>query len=66
MIKRDPPFHFDVACDGCSDGEVRVVAIRFRTMVQEIKELGWTIRMSKEDELEHFCPDCSEERGYAR
>lgn len=58
MIERDPPFYFDVSCDTCSTGEMRIEANDFMEVVRDIKETGWTILKNANGEWEHRCPDC--------
>lgn len=62
MIERDPPFFWDVSCDGCAHGEERIStddADSFRDVVDEIKERGWRVSLIS-GEWRHFCPDCAE------
>lgn len=60
MIQKDPPFFWEVSCDGCSAGEERIDmddAPTFQDVVKEIKERDWVVRKNGR-EWEHLCPEC--------
>lgn len=64
MIERDPPFYWDVSCDGCSSGEERVDssdAPTFQAVVSRIKEYGWRV-VRRDGEWRYLCPACADGR----